>query len=137
MTSILHVRPLAPGLKNTRAQAWAQHEQWVSEQAKEPGKAFLMVMLERQRLEYDAGRFPWAWEESPAEDNAKPASKRAVRGAIVECIAENGGRHIGETDLWSAVQKKLPGHLVTRQVVRDHKPKNPVGRPPKGNSPKS
>jgi hypothetical protein len=119
-------RPL-PGMPRSRAEAWAAHERWVREQARLSGENFfLLMMLERQRLDFEAGRFPLAWEE----DDATPAaSVAAVKAAIGECLSAGGGRHIGEAALWPLVQEKLAPRVVPRRMVRDNMPKMKSGRP--------
>jgi hypothetical protein len=68
--------PPPPVTWEDREAAWRAHVQWVEAQAKEPGKGFLLVMLERQRLDFEAGRFPWGSDDPDEAVEAQPGTER-------------------------------------------------------------
>jgi hypothetical protein len=74
----------------TRKENWDRHEQAVREEAKKPGKAFLLMMLERQRVDYEAGRFPWAWDDPPDEENSEREPLARMRQAYDKLRSEIG-----------------------------------------------
>jgi hypothetical protein len=84
------------------------------------------MMVERERLDCEAGKFPWgnySMGGRPSDDE--------IRAAIAECLEENGGRHLGELRLWRGVRDKFPGDDIPRKAVRDLMPKRTPGRPRK------
>jgi hypothetical protein len=126
--------PLKPPVKSmsggslprTPTKAWAEHERRVKEEAQKSGKSYLLIMLEHQRLDYEAGRFPWAWPPVPW------ATKDQIKAAIAKCT-ENGERPLGRRRMIPAVQQELVGYRIRQQTVIELMPKAPKGRPaPRG-----
>ena len=120
--------PAGDEMPRTRREAWAQHVRRVrADIASEPHKAgHLEMMLARQREDCEAGRFPWG--QYPLED--RPTDDE-ITTAMAECIAENGGRHIGRDELWTLVQDKFLSAEIPPKVVEGLMPKRRRGRPPK------
>jgi hypothetical protein len=121
-------RGASPEMPRTRREMWERHVRWVRLQTEAaPWKAALLeMMLERQRDACANGRFPFG--QLPAE--ARPTDDE-IRKAITECIAENGGRHIGRDELWRRVQHRFPWCQIPQKAVRQLMPKRDPGRPRK------